>query len=69
MIIHEPVPVLSLTDPVQAELLRSVLEQHGISCEIEGGRQAGFAGVLEIRLFVPADDAERAREILEATGE
>ena len=36
----------------------------GIECEIDGGFQAGYTGVLAIRMLVPAAQAEQARAFL-----
>lgn len=58
------VPILTLREPTTAEILKSALEGEGIRCEIEGENQGGFAGVLQIRLFVRSEDADRAREFL-----
>jgi nucleotide-binding universal stress UspA family protein len=63
----EGLVVLStLTDPSLAEIMRIALENEGISCEIDGSFQAGLAGVLAIRLLVPAKQVHRARAILDA---
>ena len=66
MELHEPVPIYTVNDPATAEILRVMLEQEGIRCEIEGAHQGGLAGVLSIRLLVPATEAQRAREFLDA---
>lgn len=62
------VEVYTVTDPVQAELIRASLQNEGIACWIEGESQAGLAGVLTISLRTRALDADRARRIIEACG-
>ncbi|MCO6457101.1 MAG: lipid kinase YegS [Pirellulaceae bacterium] len=58
------VPLETLENPALAELLRIELDQAGIRCQLEGLHQAGLAGVLPIRLFVPQAQLEDARRIL-----
>lgn len=60
----ELVHVYTVNEPTEAELLKETLEVEGIPCAIEGENQGGFAGVLQIRLFVPAEHAVEAREFL-----
>jgi len=56
----------TLTDPNLAQIMRIALENAGIPCEVDGSFQAGFTGVLAIRLLVPADHVFRARAVLDA---
>ena len=65
----EPVPVLTTTQPGQAEIVKAALEAEGIPAEVEGENQGGFAGVLAVRVFVRAVDADRARAFLAEHGE
>ncbi len=65
----EPVPVLTTTHPNQAEIVKAALEAEGIPAEVEGENQGGFAGVLSVRVFVRAADADRARAFLAEHGE
>lgn len=65
----EPVPVLTTTHPNQAEIVKAALEAEGIPAEVEGGHQGSFAGVLTVRVFVRAVDAERAKAFLAEHGE
>ncbi len=59
------VAVRSLYDEATAEVLRIILEDEGIRCHVENSYQAGLAGVLPVRLLVPASDAEKAKRVLE----
>jgi len=61
---EELVVLSSVTDPNLAQVMRMALEAEGIACGIEGGGQAGFSGVLPLRIFVQAGDLPRAREVL-----
>lgn len=60
------VTVYTVSNAIEAEIIKNALEDEGIQCEIEGGHQAGEAGLIgiEIKLQVPAADAERAREFI-----
>jgi hypothetical protein len=58
------VPVYTVTDPSQAEMIRSLLHAEGIACEVSGENQAGFAGLLNIEIMVRAEDADRALKII-----
>ncbi len=54
-------------NPTEAEILRVALNNEGVNCEINGERQAGLTGtgVMKIRLFVSAENLDRARTFLE----
>jgi hypothetical protein len=60
----EPVTVYTLNDPYQAEIIKAALRGEGISCELDGERQAGFSDILEIGVLVRAQDADRARKLI-----
>lgn len=67
MDIHEPVTVYTVSNAVEAELIRSLLRNEGIRCML-GGLNTGelaLPGASTIDVMVPADDADRARKILE----
>jgi hypothetical protein len=61
------VVVYTVANPVKAEIIKTALEGEGIRCFIEDENQAGGAGLigLPIRLFVPANQAERAARFIE----
>ena len=57
----------SFTDRAQAELLGEFLGQQGIQTSVEGSFSAGvLPGVEGIRVMVPADRLEAARDAAEA---
>ena len=61
----EPVTVYSVNNPYEAEVIKTVLQAEGISCKLDGERQAGLSDILEIGVLVRARDADRARTIIE----
>ncbi|MBW3543111.1 MAG: NUDIX domain-containing protein [Planctomycetes bacterium] len=63
---NEPIVVCTLRDAAQAEVIRNALEAEGIECAVEGARQAALTGAVDVRLLVPAHDAERARAFIAA---
>jgi DNA-binding GntR family transcriptional regulator len=60
----DPVTVYTLNDPCQAEIIKGALRHEGISCELDGERQAGLSDILEIGVLVRARDADRARKLI-----
>ena len=60
------VDVYSVPDANLAEIIKTHLQQDGVTCWIEGENQAGLAGILPIRLLVRANDVDRARVIIES---
>jgi Putative prokaryotic signal transducing protein len=70
---HDPLVVATFALPTQAEMARELLERNGIDARL---RDQGFIGghpwlsnaVGGVKLVVPAEDAELAREILEDAG-
>ena len=61
---EELVTVYTLADAVKAEIIKNAFEAEGISCFLEGGHQAGGLSGVNIKIQVPEDDVEHAREIL-----
>ena len=64
----EPVCVGVVGGPLRAEIARSYLEQAGISVFLQGTSVAGVYGLIggplaEVRIFVPAVQAEEAARI------
>ena len=55
--------VFTLSNPTKAEIIKNFLESEGISCFLEGVRQAALSA-LPIHVQVPAADAERARALI-----
>jgi uncharacterized membrane protein len=58
------ITVFESHDVLEAEMVRMVLQEQDIPSEIENAHQAGFSGVLAAKVYVKADDADRAREIV-----
>src|SRR5262245_24541498 len=64
---HDFVTVYTLTDSIKAGIIQDALEAEGIRCFLEGQTQIGDPLTLkasEIKVQVPAADAERAAEFL-----
>jgi hypothetical protein len=64
MVREELVVLLTMKDALNAEIIKSLLQDHEIFCAIEGEHQAGLTGILDIRIFVRERDLAEAREIL-----
>lgn len=63
-----------VADPVEAEMLRDLLEQEGIGATVPGNHHSALLGTLgaaalQVPLQVREKDLERAREILDALHE
>ena len=60
------VSVMTVQNPMKAEIIRGALQSAGIPCEIGGETQAGFTGIpaLGINLLTQVADLERARKHL-----
>jgi hypothetical protein len=61
---REPVPVYTVKNANQAEIIKNFLKGEGIACSIEGEGQIGLAGILDMAILVPAEDADRARKLI-----
>ena len=59
------VRLYSVTDPIEAERIDSLLKQNNIECAIDGGQPLGASGVLRIGLTVWEKDFDRAKVLLE----
>lgn len=62
---NDLVEVYASTSEPEAEVVRGRLEEEGIETQISGAAQGGFAGVLDVKVYVKAIDADRARRIIE----
>ena len=60
------VSVMTVQNPMKAEIIRGALVSAGIPCEIGGERQAGLAGIagIGIDVLTQVADVERARKHL-----
>ena len=65
---QSPVVVYSANEPVRVEILRSLLQDAGIECQVANGNQGAFAGVdvVPVELIVRSEDARRARDLIAA---
>ena len=65
---QSPVVVYSANEPVRVEILRSLLQDAGIECQVVNGNQGAFAGVdvVPVELIVRSEDARRARDLIAA---
>ena len=61
----ELVTVYTLKDPYKAEIIKNALRDEGIRCDLDGKGQAGLSEVLDIGVLVRAQDADRARGLIE----
>lgn len=59
------VTVGTLTDAIEAELVKNTLNEYEIDCQLDGRNQAGMPGALSIGIMVCEQDAVKAREIME----
>lgn len=68
MDIHDLVTVYTVTNPVEAEVIKNALQDEGMRCFLEGSTQAGEVGIgaFEIKIQVPAGDADRAGKFIHA---
>ena len=62
---HDLETVFTATDELNAEVVKLALESVGIRCVIDNEHQAGFAGVFPAKVQVRAEDADKARQIIE----
>jgi hypothetical protein len=66
MDLHEAVVVHTVTNPVEANLIKNLLQTEGIRCALPGLEQ-GFSAdfsPFEIRIMVEAASADRARRLI-----
>lgn len=58
--------VFVTSDNNEAQIVRNALHAEGIACEMEGEHQAGLTGLgtIPIKLFVRAEDYDRAMHYL-----
>ena len=63
----ESVQVYTVSNPLEADMICNMLKAEGIAAMSPGDYQAGYSGVgaIEIPIMVHAEDADRARRILE----
>lgn len=59
------VAIATYTNPHDAEFAKVALEQARIKASVEGSLQAGYTGILKVRVFVFEKDRERALDVLD----
>lgn len=64
----ELIVVYTAKDPNEAEIIHNALQAEGIASFIEGEHQAGLSGIFDVKVLVPAIDADRARKLIETHG-
>jgi Putative prokaryotic signal transducing protein len=64
MLDEQLVPVFSTTSFTEAEILRNVIKEEGIPCELDNQNQAGLTGILEIKGLVMTSHEVRAKLLL-----
>ena len=64
---EELVTVYTLNNPMKAEIIKNFLQSENIPCFLDGINQAAESGLiaLDIKVQVPAPDAERACQLIE----
>jgi hypothetical protein len=64
--LNNPVSVYTLSNPLEAEMVKNYLLGEGIRCYLDGGLQAAESGLtgFPINVLVPASDADRARKLI-----
>lgn len=62
----ELVTVYTVSNSVEAGIIKGALEEEGVRCFVQGELQAAEAGLagIEIAIQVPANEAERARKFI-----
>jgi hypothetical protein len=61
------VTIYTTNDANEAELIKLNLRDQGISCQLSGEQQGGFAGlgITQVGVVVRAEDADRAQSIID----
>ncbi|HVX15127.1 MAG TPA: DUF2007 domain-containing protein [Pirellulales bacterium] len=57
--------VYTTTHPADAEMVRMALAEEGLAAFVEGGKQAGLTGILDVRVCVAQENAEQARRLID----
>ena len=61
---NEPVTVYTVSNPFEAEVIKTALQGQGIFCQLDGEGQAGLSDILEIGVLVRPRDADQAQKII-----
>ena len=60
------VTVYTVSDAVQAELIKNMLADHDVNAELGGEHQAGFTGAFQVEIIVKEKNAEAALQFIDA---
>ena len=61
----ELVTAYTVQDAMKAEIIKNYLESEGIACRVGNENQAGFTGIFEVDILVKAEDADRAKHLIQ----
>ena len=65
----EPLEVIRVCGPTEAEMIQEILSNNGIDCTLQGEAAAllypATGNLDDVRLWVNPQDAERARELID----
>ena len=66
----EPLEIVAVSGPAEAQMIEEVLKNNGIDCTLQGNVVStpwpAVSDLDEVRVFVTREDAERAQELVEA---
>jgi hypothetical protein len=65
--LDEPVVVYVTNDVTIAEIVKNALIAEDIPAEVDSQTQGGLVELVDVRVFVHAEDAERAKTLIEET--
>jgi hypothetical protein len=63
---NELVTVYTVSNPIEAEIIKNALVDEGIACVLDNELQAAGLTGLDIKVQVPVSQASRAREFVAA---
>lgn len=64
----DPIVVYTLHDPIRAEIIRNDLIANGVQCQLSGinfSEQLPGSPLQEVQVLVKAEDAGKARKLIE----
>ena len=65
--LDEPVVVYVTNDVTIAGIVKNALIAEGIPAEVDSQTQGGLVELVDVRVFVHAEDAQRAKTLIEET--
>jgi len=67
---NEPLKMIAVSGPAEAQMIEEMLKNNGIDCTLQGDVVSNpwptKSDLDEVRIFVKAEDAPRAEELVEA---